>query len=197
MKTLAPIRTALGVRTVFNMLGPLTNPASPRYLLIGAFSAASAQLMAGTLAGMPIRRAWVVHGAAGWDEATPIGPFMLHEVCDGAVQRREVDPQSFGLERCEPKALAGGDAAANLAALLDVFDARDRGAHRSALLLQAGMALTIAGRVPSIEAGMARAREVIDSGTASTWLRGLQRFAASARPDADAGPGVAAGQAAS
>ncbi len=179
MKALAPIRTALGVRTVFNMLGPLTNPASPRYLLIGAFSAASAELMAGTLSGMPMRRAWVVHGAAGWDEATPIGPFMLHEVCDGAVHGREVDPQAFGIERCEPKALAGGDAAANLAALLDVFDGKDRGAHRSALLLQAGMALTVAGRVPSIEAGIARGRDVIDSGKALAWVRGLQRFASS------------------
>jgi anthranilate phosphoribosyltransferase len=184
MKTLAPIRAALGVRTVFNMLGPLTNPASPRYLLIGAFSAASAELMAGTLAGMPVRRAWVVHGAAGWDEATPIGPFLLHDVRDGTVQRSEIDPQQFGLERCQPQALAGGDAAANLAALLDVFDGRERGAHLSALLLQAGMALNIAGRVPSIDAGIARARHVIDSGSARAWLHELERFASSATPDA-------------
>jgi len=184
MKALAPIRTALGVRTVFNMLGPLTNPASPRYLLIGTFSAASAQLLAGTLAGMPIVRAWVVHGAAGWDEATPIGPFLLHEVCDGAVQSREVDPQQFGVARCEPQALAGGDAAANLAALLAVFDGKDRGAHLSALLLQAGMALALAGREPSIDAGIARARDVIDSGKARDWLLGLRRFASSATPKA-------------
>jgi anthranilate phosphoribosyltransferase len=184
MKALAPIRTALGVRTVFNLLGPLTNPASPRYLLIGTFSAASAELMAGTLAGMPYVRAWVVHGAAGWDEATPIGPFLLHEVSDGSVRRREVDPRQFGIERCEPQALAGGDAAANLAALLDVFDGRDRGAHRAALLLQAGMALTIAGRVPSIEAGIARARGVIDSGEARAWVHALQRFASGATAEA-------------
>jgi anthranilate phosphoribosyltransferase len=177
MKTLAPIRTALGVRTVFNMLGPLTNPASPRFLLIGAFNAATAELLAGTLAGMPIERAWVVHGAAGWDEATPIGPFLLYEVSDGSVLRREIDPRQFGIERCDAQALAGGNALTNLAALRDVFDGKDRGAHFSALLLQAGMALTIAGRVPSIDAGIARAKGVLESGAAREWLAGLQRFA--------------------
>lgn len=182
MKTLAPIRTALGVRTVFNMLGPLTNPASPRFLLIGAFNAATAELMAGTLVGLPIKRAWVVHGAAGWDEATPIGPFLLYEVVDGAVLRREVDPREFGIERCEARALAGGDAATNLTALQAVFDGKDRGAHLSALLLQAGMALTIAGRVPSIDAGIERARSVVESGAAREWLRALRRFASSPRP---------------
>jgi anthranilate phosphoribosyltransferase len=193
MKTLAPIRTALGVRTVFNMLGPLTNPAAPRFLLIGAFDAATAELIAGTLTEMPIERAWVVHGAAGWDEATPIGPFLVYEVCNGAVQGREIDPRELGIERCEPHALAGGDATTNLAALLAVFDGGDRGAHLSALLLQTGMALNIAGRVPSIEAGIARAREVVESGAAREWLRGLQRFAASSRPNAaarDAGSGA-------
>jgi anthranilate phosphoribosyltransferase len=182
MKALAPIRAALGVRTVFNMLGPLTNPASPRYLLIGAFSAASAELMAGTLAGMTARRAWVIHGAGGWDEPTPLGPFLRYEVCEGAVQRSEIDPRQFGIERCEARALAGGDAAANLAALLDVFGGRDHGAHKSALLLQAGMALNVAGRAPSIEQGIAHARHVIDSGKARAWLHDLQRFASSAAP---------------
>ena len=84
MKALAPIRAALGVRTVFNLLGPLTNPAAPRFRLIGAYDAATAELMAGTLAGMEIERAWVVHGAAGWDEATPIGPFLAFDVTRGA-----------------------------------------------------------------------------------------------------------------
>jgi anthranilate phosphoribosyltransferase len=177
MKALAPIRAALGVRTVFNMLGPLTNPASPRFLLVGAYNAATAELMAGTLAGMPVMRAWVVHGAAGWDEATPIGPFLVYEVSRGAISRREVDPQEFGIERCEARALAGGDAAANLQALLDVFDGKDRGAHLSALLLQTGMALTIAGRAASIDAGIAVARSAIESGGARAWLNRLQQFA--------------------
>jgi anthranilate phosphoribosyltransferase len=181
MKALAPIRTALGVRTIFNLLGPLTNPAAPRFLLVGAYSAATAELMAGTLAGMPIERAWVIHGAAGWDEATPIGPFLVYEVRAGSIQRREIDPQQFGIERCEARALAGGDAAANLAALWEVFDGKDRGAHLSALLLQAGMALTIAGRAASIAAGIADARAAIESGKARAWLRRLQQFAAAGR----------------
>ena len=180
MKALAPIRSALGVRTVFNLLGPLTNPASPRFLLVGAYDPPTAELLAGTLAGMPVERAWVVHGAAGWDEATPIGPFLVYEVCRGGIRRREVDPQEFGIERCEAAALAGGDAATNLQALLEVFDGKDRGAHLSALLLQAGMALTIAGRAASIGAGIAFARNAVESGGARAWLDRLQQFARAA-----------------
>src|SRR3984885_14407970 len=83
-QAVAPVRAALGIRTVFNLLGPLTNPAAPRFRLIGAYDAAAAELIAGTLAGMDIERAWVVHGAAGWDEATPIGPFLAFDVTRGA-----------------------------------------------------------------------------------------------------------------
>ena len=100
MQAVAPIRSALGIRTVFNLLGPLTNPAAPRFRLIGAYDAASAQLMAGTLAGMDIERAWVVHGAAGWDEATPIGPFLAFDVRRESIERREIDPRRFGRRRC-------------------------------------------------------------------------------------------------
>src|SRR5271155_4307041 len=129
MKVLAPIRAALGVRTVFNLLGPLTNPAAPRFHLIGAYDAATAELMAHSLAGMQIERAWVVHGAAGWDEATPIGPFLAFDVRDNKIQRMEIDPAEFGIARCRTEQLAGGDAAYNLAALVDVLERRDRGPH--------------------------------------------------------------------
>jgi anthranilate phosphoribosyltransferase len=181
MKALAPIRAALGIRTVFNLLGPLTNPASPRFRLIGAYDAATAELMAGTLAGTDIERAWVVHGAAGWDEATPIGPFLAFDVTRGAIQRQEIDPREFGLAPCELGDLAGGDAAANLAAMLAVFDGQDRGAHHAALALQCGLALFVAGRAHSIQAGIDRARTTIDSGRAREWLRQLQQFAADSR----------------
>ena len=183
MRALAPIRAALGVRTVFNLLGPLTNPAAPRFYLIGAFDAAAAELMADTLAGMDAKRAWVVHGAAGWDEATPIGPFLVFDVARGEVQRRHIDPREFGLERCLAADLAGGDAAANLAALRAVFEGHDRGAHRSALVLQSGLALYIAGRADTIAAGLERAALALDGGEALQWLRRLERFAAeSAKP---------------
>jgi anthranilate phosphoribosyltransferase len=178
MKSVAPVRAALGVRTVFNLLGPLTNPAAPRFYLIGAFDAGAAELMAHTLAGMDAERAWVIHGAAGWDEATPIGPFLAFDVTRGEIHRHHIDPRDFGLEPCLSADLAGGDAAANLAALRDVFDGRERGAHRAALLLQCGLALYIAGRAGSIAAGIEVANSVLDSGQARRWLHQLEKFAA-------------------
>src|SRR5580658_6097813 len=133
MKAVAPIRAALGVRTVFNLLGPLTNPAAPRFRLIGAYDEPTAELMADTLAGMPVERAWVVHGAAGWDEATPIGPFVAFDVAAGRVRREHIDPEDLGVPRCSAADLKGADAAANCAALRAVFEGKDRGAHRHAL----------------------------------------------------------------
>ena len=177
MKALAPIRTALGIRTVFNLLGPLTNPAAPRYLLVGAYDAHTAELMAGTLAGMHIERGWVVHGASGWDEATPIGSFVAFDVAGDRITRRDVNPEEFGIARCSPRDLKGGDAKANLKALLDVFEGRDQGAHLDTLVLQCGLALMISGRAQSIAEGIALARAVIDSGKALAWLQRLRAFA--------------------
>ncbi len=181
MKALAPIRAALGIRTVFNLLGALTNPAAPRFRLIGAYDAATAELMAGTLAGMDIERAWVVHGAGGWDEATPMGPFLAFDVERHAIRRYEIDPREFNLAPCGPGDLAGGDAAANFAALLEVFEGRDRGAHYTALVLQCGLALFVAGRAASIQAAIDRAREALESGRANEWLRRLRQFAVEGR----------------
>lgn len=178
MKALAPVRAALGVRTVLNLLGPLTNPSAPRYRLIGAYDAACARLMAETLAGMPVERAWVVHGADGWDEATPVGPFSAFVVTRGTVSHRIVDPVQLGLPACRSADLKGGDAAANWVAIRDVFEGRDAGPHRSALVLQCGLALHIAGRSESVAAGISAAGAAIDSGRARDWLRGLTEFAA-------------------
>jgi anthranilate phosphoribosyltransferase len=178
MQAVAPVRAALGIRTVFNLLGPLTNPAAPRFRLIGAYDAATAELLAGTLAGMDVERAWVVHGAEGWDEPTPIGPFLAFEVTRDKVRRLEVDPREFNLA-CRASELAGGNAGANLQALLEVFAGRDRGAHLAALTLQAGLALFIAGRAPSIRAGIDAARAAVDSGRAQEWLLRLRQWAGS------------------
>jgi anthranilate phosphoribosyltransferase len=177
MKSVAPVRAALGVRTVFNLLGPLTNPAAPSHRLIGAYDAATAELLARTLAGMPIERAWVVHGAGGWDEVTPIGPCLVYDVSPGRVQRLIIDPADWGLAVCSPLELAGADAAANAAALRAVFERRDRGAHYDALCLQSGLALHIGGRAAAVEDGIAAARATIDSGRAAEWLAELQRLA--------------------
>ncbi len=177
MRAIAPIRAALGVRTVFNLLGPLTNPAAPRFRLIGAYDAATAELMAGSLAGMAIERAWVVHGAGGWDEATPIGPFLVFDVFRGEVRRQVLDPRDYGLAPCSAADLAGGDAATNLAALRAVFEGRDGGPHRAALSLQCGMALHVAGRAASIAEGITAATACLDDGRALRWLQRLQEFA--------------------
>ena len=134
MKNIAPIRNALGVRTVFNILGPLTNPAQPPFHLIGAYDAHIAELMAHTLAGMPLQRAFVIHGAAGWDEPTPIGPFTIFDVQRACVTRSVRDPRDYGLPRCDPAALAGGDASQNAAAMQAVLRGAEHGAQRDALL---------------------------------------------------------------
>jgi anthranilate phosphoribosyltransferase len=180
MKALAPVRAALGVRTVLNLLGPLTNPAAPRYRLIGAYDEASARLIADALAGMPIARAWVVHGANGWDEATPVGTFVAFDVTPGAVSRQVLDPAELGLPPCASADLRGGDAVANCQAMRAVFAGRDAGPHRSALVLQCGLALHIAGRSASVAAGIHSAAAALDSGRARAWLERLEQFSAQA-----------------
>src|SRR6202790_3370268 len=112
-KSIAPVRAALGVRTVFNLLGPLSNPAAPPYLVIGAFSIETAELMAHSLIGSGIKRAFVIHGAEGWDEPTPIGPFTLFDVGADTLRREQRTPADYGIPQCDAGALAGADAAHN------------------------------------------------------------------------------------
>jgi N-methylhydantoinase B/oxoprolinase/acetone carboxylase alpha subunit len=173
-------RTGLhsGVRTIFNLAGPLANPASPPFHVVGAYSPSSARMLADTLAGMPLRRAYVIHGAAGWDEPTPVGPYLLFEVTPGKVEARTEDPARFGLERCAPDELAGGDPGHNAAALLRVVEG-ERGAHRDALLLGASLALRVTGMVPDPEEALARAAAVLDDGRALELVQRLATEAAS------------------
>jgi anthranilate phosphoribosyltransferase len=174
MAALAPVRRALGVRTVFNLLGPLTNPASPPFGVLGAFSARAAELLAEALSGLPIERAFVVHGARGWDEATPIGPFLLFDVRPGSVTRTVRDPADVGLPRCGPGDLAGADAAENARRLEAVFDG-EASAHRDALVLGAALALEVAGEATPADA-VARAGEALDDGTGKRLLNALRSF---------------------
>lgn len=176
MKAIMPVRQALGVRTIFNVLGPLSNPAAPDYHLIGAYDEDVAELMAHTLAGMPMRRAYVVHGAAGWDEATPIGPFVLFDVTPGKVVRTVRDPAALGLPACTPDELRGGDADYNAARMRAVLEGREQGAHRNALILQAALVLELLGKAPSAQDGLALARRAIDAGAAGHWLGQLTDF---------------------
>jgi anthranilate phosphoribosyltransferase len=170
MKAIMPVRGALGVRTVFNMLGPLTNPAAPPFQLIGAFSQDAAKLMADALSGMPIERAFVVHGEPGWDEATPVGEFTLYDVFPGSVVKTTRTPEDYGMQRCEPDALRGGDAAHNAAELTRVFVGEDKGAHRDALLMGTSLVLEVAGLVTNSGEGVALAADTIDSGKAEKFL---------------------------
>lgn len=170
MKAIMPVRNALGVRTVFNLLGPLTNPAAPPFLLIGAFSANTAKLMADALAGMPIERAFVVHGKSGWDEATPIGDFLLYDVAPGSVTQTWRSPEDYGRVRCKPQDLAGGDAQYNARELVRVFNGEDKGAHRDALLMGTSLVLEVMGKVENPTDGVTLAAEAIDSGRASEFL---------------------------
>ena len=181
MKEVAPVRRALGVRTVFNLLGPLTNPAEPPFSLIGAYSADAAKLMAETLAGMPIQRVFVIHGDPGWDEATPVGPFELYDVQPGRVTREVRDPRDLGMARCAPADLAGGDAAHNAVGLRAVFEGRDAGPHRDAIVLNAALALEVTGAVPSAVAGVAAANEAITRGDGARLLERLAAFGRTAR----------------
>ena len=176
MKEIAPVRRALGVRTVFNLLGPLTNPAEPPFGLIGAYSRDAARLMAETLAGMPIQRVFVVHGEPGWDEPTPCGPFELYDVSPGRVERTERDPQAFGLARCTPQELAGGDAAHNAVAMRAVFSGQDRGPHRDALVLNAALALEVTGAVHDPAAAIRAANDALDRGDGMELLQRLAAF---------------------
>ncbi len=177
MKAIAPVRAAMGVRTVFNILGPLANPAAPPFHLIGAFDLQRARLMAEALAGMPIERAFVVHGEPGWDEATPCGPFTLFDVRAGKVSEQRRDPVDHGIARCRPEQLAGGDAQVNASALQAVFEGSDRGAHRDALVLGAGLVLEVTGRAADLDAGVAQATTALDEGRATELLARLREFA--------------------
>jgi len=181
-RTLAPVRVALGVRTVFNILGPLVNPASPPFLVVGAFEYRTAELMAHALVGSGIRRAFVIHGAEGWDEPTPVGPFVLFDVGAHGVREQTRDPADYGLSRCASKDLAGADAHYNAQELRGVLRGESRGAHRDALLLGAALALEVSGRESSAQAAIERAASAIDRGAAAELLERLTRFGAECTP---------------
>lgn len=179
MKSIAPVRQALGIRTIFNVLGPLTNPAAPPFAIIGAFNEPTAELMARALAGMPgLKRARVVHGANGWDEPTPVGPFIMFDVQGHTVTRTMHTPEDYGLPTCRPEDLAGGDAAFNANALSRVLRGEDRGPHRDALVLGTAIALECTGRASNGKEGVAEASSAIDDGRAALVLDRLQEFGA-------------------
>jgi anthranilate phosphoribosyltransferase len=174
MKAVMPVRNAMGVRTVFNILGPLANPAIPPYQLIGAFSRDMAKLMAEAVSGLDIERAFVVHGEPGWDEATPIGKFWLYDVRPGKVEATTRSPEDYGLARCTPEDLAGGDAAHNAKEVMRVFTGEDKGAHRDALLMGTSLVLECQGVAKDPKDGVAQAAAALDDGRAAAFLDTLK-----------------------
>ena len=176
MKAVVPIRGALSIRTVFNVLGPLTNPATPPFHLIGAYSKDVAKLMADALSGMELERTFVVHSELGWDEATPAGDFWLYDVSSGNVKETLRSPEDYGLKRCNPSELKGGDAKHNANELMRVFEREDKGAHRDALLMGTSLVLEVQGEVKNAKEGVEMASAAIDDYSAFSFLKNLREY---------------------
>ena len=171
----APVRKELAARTVFNVLGPLTNPAGARAQVVGVYSPLLVPVIADVLAQLGATRAFVVHGAGGIDELSPAGPNLVCEVVDGFVRRREIDPLELGIERCDPDELRGGDAAENARRIREVFEGGN-GGRRSAILLNAAGAIAAGGHAADLQEGIELAREALDSGAAAARLEQLITF---------------------
>jgi len=171
----APVRRELATRTVFNVLGPLTNPAGARAQVIGVYSPALVRTIADVLAQLGARRAFVVHGAGGIDELSPAGPNLVCEVVEGTVTEREIDPLDLGIERGDPAELRGGTPDHNAEAIRAVLAGAD-GARRDAILLNAAGAIAAAGHAEDLREGLEHARHAVDSGAAAARLDELREF---------------------
>ena len=175
MRHAAPVRRELGTRTIFNVLGPLTNPAGARAGVFGVYSAPVARTVADALAVLDSRRAFVVHGANGIDELSPAGPNLVLEVVDGAVHERMLDPVELGIAPCDQGELAGGTPEENARTLREILSGAD-GARRDAVVLNAAGAIAAAGHAVDLREGLDLAREAIDSGRAAARLEELVAF---------------------
>jgi anthranilate phosphoribosyltransferase len=177
MREVMPVRRELGVRTVFNLLGPLTNPAGARRQLMGVYAAELVPVIARVQAELGSEHALVVHGSDGLDEITLTGPTAVGEVRGGRVETYEVAPEDFGLARCRLEDLVGGDPAQNAAAMRGVL-AGQPGPLLDVVALNAGAALYVAGRASGIRDGLEAARAAIASGAARAKLDALREFTA-------------------
>ncbi len=172
MRHVAPVRVEIGTRTLFNVLGPLCNPAGVPAQLLGVYAPSLAEPMTRVLAELGSRRVWTVHGSDGLDEITTTGPTAVVALEDGAIRRFTLDPREVGLRLAQPEELRGGDPAHNAAALRAVLDGA-RTPYRDIGVLNAAAALVVAGRVGSLQDGVARAAQAIDTGAARAVLERL------------------------
>ena len=178
MRHAAPVRRELAARTVFNVLGPLTNPAGARAQVIGVYAPGLVRTLAEVLAQLGARRAFVVHGAHGIDELSPAGPNLVCEVVGGEMRERELDPLDLGVPRCDPNALRGGTPAENARTIRSILSGAGGGGRggKDAILLNAASAIAAAGHAEDLREGLELAREAVDSGAAATRLEELARF---------------------
>jgi len=172
MRHVAGARVELGTRTVFNLLGPLSNPAGVKRQFSGAFAREWIEPMARVLGNLGSERAWVVHGADGLDELTTTGPTYVAELKDGAVTTFEITPSDAGLPEAKPEDLKGGDADTNAAAITAVLNG-EAGPFRDVVLLNAAAALIVAGRATTLGEGTAMAAMALDDGSARGTLAKL------------------------
>ena len=175
MRYAAPVRRDLGTRTIFNVLGPLTNPAGARSGVFGVYSPEVARTVADALAVLDSRRAFVVHGAGGIDELSPAGPNTVFEIDDGTVHERVIDPLELGIDRCDPEDLAGGTPEENAETARGVLTGV-RGAKRDAVVLNAAGAIAASGHAEDLADGLAAATAAIDAGAAIARLEELVAF---------------------
>src|SRR5215211_6969499 len=166
MRFVAPVRAELPFRTVFNLLGPLTNPAGARRQLVGVFGRAYVRPVAEALRDLGAEKALVVHGTDGMDEITVTDKTMVADVSDRGLQEYEISPKDFGLARHAPDGLLGGDAHLNARILRDVLSGEEAGAARDVVLLNAGAAVYVSGKAKTVEEGVRSAEQSISSGAA-------------------------------
>ncbi len=166
MKYVAPIRKELGIRTVFNILGPLSNPAGANMELMGVYDQSLVEPLTQVMANLGVNRGMVVYGQDSLDEISMCAPTSVCEIRDGKFTSYEITPEQFGYERCEKGALTGGTPAENAEITKAILKGEEKGPKRQAVCLNAGTALYIAGKAASIEEGVKLAESLIDSGAA-------------------------------
>lgn len=169
MKHVGPTRVELGTRTIFNLLGPLSNPANVKRQMVGVYAKSWIEPLANVLKALGMERAWVVHGSDGLDEITTTGPTFVAELSGGKVKTFEVEPGEVGLAKAGPDDLKGGDAAHNAKALRAVLEGKP-GPYRDVALLNAAAALVVAGKAATLGDGVALAAQSVDSGAAKARL---------------------------
>ena len=173
MKYVAPIRKELGIRTVFNILGPLSNPAGANMELMGVYDQSLVEPLAQVMANLGVNRGMVVYGQDSLDEISMCAPTSVCEIRDGKFTSYEITPEQFGYERCEKGALTGGTPAENAEITKAILKGEEKGPKRQAVCLNAGAALYIAGKAASIEEGVKLAESLIDNGAV---LKKLEEF---------------------